>query len=132
VSLEDQVLPAGGRRVGAGALADDADDAARSRRVGAHVDARNRGGALVGGRQGGENLDGGGLAGAVRTDEGVDRAGLDGEVETVQGPDAGVLPWRGIRLDEAVGLDGVHGDDSSLLRLIVHGQSREKAPGIQS
>ena len=84
VTLEDEVLAAGGGRVGPGALADDADDTTRLGRVSPDVDALDGRAALVGDRQRGQDLDGGSLAGAVRADQGVDRAGGDGEVKAVE------------------------------------------------
>jgi hypothetical protein len=47
VPLEDEVLPAGRDRIGAGPLADDADDAPGPSRFRPHVDALDPGGPRV-------------------------------------------------------------------------------------
>ena len=83
-ALEPEVLAAGGDRVDAGALGDDADRAAHPVGVAQHVVPGDGGRTGVGAGQGGEDLDGGGLAGAVGAEEPEDRACLDVERQPVE------------------------------------------------
>ena len=102
-ALQDQVLPAGGGRVGAGPLRDDPDHVPDLTRPGEHVDAldASRSGVWPGQRR--EDLDGGAFTRAVRAEQTVDHAARDADVQPVQRPDAvlGALPdsWPGVGLD---------------------------------
>jgi hypothetical protein len=105
-ALEQQVLPAGGHRVGAGALGDHADGAAHRRRIGGDVEPGDGGAAAVGGGQRGEDLDGGGLARAVGAEQPEDDAGLDGDAEAVERADSLGASLDLVGLDQVAGLDG--------------------------
>lgn len=94
-ALEQEVLPAGGDRVGAGLLGDHADGSADPVGVAQDVVSGDGRGAGVGAGQGGEDLDGGGLPGTVGAEQSEDRAGLDAEVHAAQGGDI-----AGIGLDQ--------------------------------
>ncbi len=98
---QQQVLPAGGGRVGPGPLGDHADGAAHRGGLGAHVQAGHAGRPGIGLRQRGQDLDGGGFARPVGAEQAEDRALLDGEAQPVEGADP-----LGIGLDEITGLDG--------------------------
>ena len=89
--LQDQVLPAGGGRVGAGPLRDDPDHVPDLARPGEHVDALDAGHSGVRPGQRGENLHGGALARSVRSEQSVDHAARDADVQPVQRPDAVLL-----------------------------------------
>src|SRR5262249_61281284 len=88
LGLHLQVLAPGRLRVEAVFLADDADRAAHTFRVGDDIEAGHARLAAVWARESGQDLDGGRLAGAVRADQAGDRSRLDGEAEPVERADA--------------------------------------------
>jgi hypothetical protein len=94
------VLPAGEVVVNGGGLARQADPGAHARRVGAHVDAGDAGGARVRCQQGGEDPDESGLAGAVGAQQGMDGPGPHGQAQLVQRTDLAA-----VGLDQPLGLD---------------------------
>jgi len=98
-ALQDQVLPAGRGRVGAGALGDDADHMPHPARLGEYVDARHAGRAGVRPGQRGEDFHRGALARPVRAEQTINDAPRDTEVEPVQGPDAVLVSVYGVGLD---------------------------------
>jgi len=109
-ALQDQVLPTGGGRVGAGPLRHDPDHAPDLARPGQHVDALDAGCPGVWPGQRREDLDGGALARSVRAEQTVDHAARDADVQPVQRPDAVLLALpdsgHGVGLDELTRLDG--------------------------
>jgi hypothetical protein len=98
-TLQDQVLPAGGGRVGARPLRDDPDRLPDLARAGEHVDALDTGRSRVRPGQRGEDLDGGALARTVRAEQAVDHATRDADVQSVQRPDAVPSSGQGVGLD---------------------------------
>ena len=119
---QQQVLPAGGGRVGPGSLGDHADGAAHGSGLGAHVETGHAGRPGIGLRQGSEDLDGGGLAGPVGAEQPEDRALLNREAEPVESAD-----FLGVGLDEIAGLDGQGScgrgaGQARVLRLGTHGR----------
>ena len=142
--LEQLVGPAAGRRafdrwcrrptitrfaraahqpVDGGLLRGHADAPAHRGRIGHDVDAGDRGRALGGRRERGEDADGGGLAGAVVAEQAEDGAGRDVEVEVAQRPEVAVALAEAAGDDAAAALGGRAGGRSSvgmLYRCFVH------------
>ena len=100
LALQAQVLTAGRLPVDAGLLGDDADRAADGVGLVDDVVGGDRGCALIGPRERGEDLDRGGLARAVGPEQPEHRAGLHREVEPVERTDV-----AGVRLAQSPGFD---------------------------
>ena len=87
LGLQDEVLAAGGFRIGAVLLADHADRAPHANGIGEHVDPAHQGTPAVGTRHRRQHANRGRLAGAVRAEQPEDRPRLDGQAGA---PDADV------------------------------------------
>jgi hypothetical protein len=109
LALQDEVLAAGGLRIGTVLLADHADRSAHADRIGEHVDAADLRTPAVGTRQRRQHPNRRRLAGPIGPEQPEDRPRLDGHADPVERGDRGRIGLSQIlRLDRQCHLPSSH------------------------